>query len=99
MHRILGDLPGVGVLTDDILVYGSTLEEHNKRLKSVLQRTRSVNLKLNPAKSKIAKTSVSYVGHILTQDSVQPDPDRVQAIVDMPAPCDKAGVQRFLGMV
>ena len=50
MQRILGYLPGIGVVTDDILVYGATLEKHDNRLKTVLDRARGVNLKLNADK-------------------------------------------------
>ena len=99
MQGILGNLPGVDVITDDILVYGATLLEHNKRLESVLKKARSVNLKFNAAKSKIAKTEVAYVGHVLTREGIKPDPMRIQAITDMPVPGDKPAVQRFLGMV
>ena len=75
------------------------IEEHDKRLQAVLERARSVNLKPNHKKSKICLTQVSYIGHVLTQEGVKPVPARVQAIVDMPPPSDKNGVQRFLGMI
>ena len=99
MNKILHGIKGVDVVTDDILIYGETIKEHNKSLRIVLQRARDSNLKLNPEKSKICQTEVKYVGHVLTAQGVKPDPDRVQAIVDMPDPVDKKGVQRFLGMI
>ena len=99
MNRLMGDIEGVDVITDDILVYGRTVEEHNTRLKKVLDRARSSNLKLNPEKSKICRQQVRYVGHVITSEGVKPDPDRVQAIIDMPDPTDKQGVQRFMGMI
>ena len=99
MNRILHGIKGVDVVTDDILIYGETMSDHNQSLRTVLQRARHCNLKLNPDKSKICKTEVKYVGHLLTAQGVKPDPERVQAIVDMPDPVDKKGVQRFLGMV
>ena len=36
---------------------------------------------------------------MLTADGIKPDPNKVKAINDMPDPTDKAGVQRFLGMI
>ena len=99
MNKILEGIPGVNVITDDILIYGRTVKEHNENLKAVLERAREVGLKLNPDKSKICKTEVNYVGHILTQEGLKPSSDRVQAIADMPTPTDKPGVQRFLGMI
>ena len=99
MNDILGDLEGVQIVTDDILVYGETEEIHDKRLEAVLERARETNLKLNPKKSKISQKEVNYVGHVLTKEGIKPNPDRVQAIKDMPEPKDKQAIQRFLGMM
>ena len=99
MDRIMNGLEGVSIITDDILVYGATEKEHNERLEKVLMRAREANLKLNPDKSKICEAKVQYVGHILSGQGIQPDPDRIQAINDMPVPTDKPAVQRFLGMI
>ena len=38
------------------------------------------------------------MGHKLTDKGVEPDPAKVAAIREMPAPTDKSGVQCFLGM-
>ena len=99
MNEILGDLEGVQVITDDILIFGETEEIHNKRLEAVLVRAREMNLKLNPNKSKINKAEVEYVGHVLSKEGLKPNPNRIQAIIDMPEPTDKQAVQRFLGMM
>ena len=99
LHELLGDLPGVETDIDDILVWGRTQEEHDERLIKLLQRARDCNLKLNPDKSRIRKTEVLYIGHVLTSDGVKPDASKLEAITKMPAPEDKHGVQRLLGMV
>ena len=99
MNRLLGDLPGIQIVTDDILVYGCNINEHNARLKSLLERAVIINLKLNPKKSIICKHQVEYVGHIISDKGITPSPGRIQAITEMPEPCDKAAVQRFLGMI
>ena len=52
LQRILGDLPGVEIVTDDILIYGAIIKEHDERLRAVLEKARSINLKLNANKSK-----------------------------------------------
>ena len=76
-----------------------TQEEHDERLIKLLQRARDCNLKLNPDKSRIRKTEVLYIGHVLTGNRVKPDASKLEAITKMPAPEDKHGVQRLLGMV
>ncbi len=72
MSDIFEDTEGVEVVVDDILVWGTTIEEHDTRLEQVLQRAQERNLKLNKDKSQIR---LSYIGHILSQDGVRPDPN------------------------
>ena len=55
-----------------------------------------VQLKINSNKSLICQVSVKYVGHMLTHNGIMPDPERVQAIIDIPTPTDKAGVHKFI---
>lgn len=47
---IFEHIPGVETMMDDIIVWGSTREEHDERLRKVLDKTREVNLKLNKDK-------------------------------------------------
>ncbi|KAL0994061.1 hypothetical protein UPYG_G00117300 [Umbra pygmaea] len=86
------------IVVDDILVWGSTREEHDLHLRQVMDRIRAVNLKLNPDKCRFRVSEVSYVGHLLTDQGIKPDPAKTDAVRSMPTPTDKLGVQRFLGM-
>ncbi|KAK7878469.1 hypothetical protein WMY93_034308 [Mugilogobius chulae] len=95
----LEDLEGVVNVMDDILVWGKDKEQHDKRLRQLLDRVRSINLKLNKDKCKIGLTEIQYIGHILTADGLKPDPSKISAITQMPQPEDKAALMRFLGMV
>ena len=99
MNMLLGDLVGVQVVTDDILVYGRDRKEHNKNMRELLKRAQQINLKLNSKKTKLCMESVEYVGHVISSDGIRPNAQRIQAIKEMPEPHDKAAVQRFLGMV
>ena len=83
----------------DILVRGSNEEEHYQRLKSVLDKAKQMNLKLNKDKCQIEKTEIKYIGHILSKDGLKADPDKIKAVLDMPAPTDKKGLERFNGMI
>ena len=42
---------------------------------------------------------LSYLGDVVTQDGVKPDPEKIQAITDMPTPTNATELQRVLGMV
>ena len=86
------------IIIDDILVWGTNDDDHDKKLKVVLERCREVNLKLNPKKCRFRVSRVQYVGNILSSTGVYPDPDKVKAIEKMPQPDDVKAVQRLLGM-
>ena len=93
------DLPGVEIYIDDILVHAPTKQEHDSRLKMVLERCRKIGLTLNSDKTVICQELVSYLGHELNSDGIRPSHSKVEAIKNMVAPVDKPGVQRFLGFV
>ena len=83
MNEILQHLEGVHVISDDILIHGMTVKEHNQRLEAVLTRAREVNHKLNPRKTKICQI---YLEHTITAQGLKPNPERIQAILDMQTP-------------
>eukprot|EP00794_Sanderia_malayensis_P013227 gene13226-14584_t len=73
LHEKSGDLNGIEILRDDMLVvgYGDTEEEatknHDENLRNFLNRARKVNLKLNSKKMNLRKTELKYMGHILSK--------------------------------
>ena len=99
MEQVFEGIQGLKVIMDDIITYGSNQEEHDIRLRDVLERARDNNLRLKKSKCHIEKEKVQFHGHVFTRDGLKTDPEKVRAVVDMPRPTDKAGVQRLLGMV
>ena len=65
MNHLLGDLPGVKTDIDDILLRGSSQEEHDKRLEAVLNKCEQINLSLNKGKCQLTVPELSYIGHVL----------------------------------
>jgi hypothetical protein len=99
MERLLEGLEGVFVIMDDILVHATNQEDHDKRLKALLDRCRERALKLNEKKSQKAVREVKYIGHILSADGVKPNPAKITAIDNLQPPTDKRGFRRIIGMV
>ena len=105
MHEAIEGLQGVEVIADDFLVcgFGDTVDEavkdHDQNLTAFLQRCHELNLTLNLQKIKLRLSRVPFMGHLLTADGVVTDPNKVQAIRDMPVPTDVKSLKRFLGMV
>lgn len=99
MMQMLDDLEGIEVVMDDILIWGETEQQHDARLEAVLNRLKQHNVKLNREKCKLNVTEVSYIGHVLTQDDVKPDPRKVEAVTRMQKPATKKEMQRYPGMI
>ena len=89
---------GALCLIDDVLVIGKDLEEHNKRLESVLEKFSESKISLNYDKCEFAKSEIKFLGQVIDQNRVHPDPQKVKAITEIPQPNNQMEVRRFLGM-
>ena len=98
MAEILQDLEGVVCHMDDILVHGQNHEEHEKRLKAVLHRLQGAGLTLNPTKCEFLRAEVKFLGQIIDDKGIHPDPAKITAIQNVSEPKCVADLRRFLGM-
>ena len=105
LDEALGGLEGVFSVVDDVVVAGcgQTMEEaqidNQQELTKTLKRCSEKNIVLNEDKQQTGLTEITFHGHRITKDGVKADEAKVQAIRDMPAPTDVAGVKRLCGMV
>ena len=101
IDEIFTDMPSVFGIADDILVAGYEADgrDHDKTVQRVLQRCRLVNLKLNKDKCHSRCTSVLFFGEVISTNGVQPDPQKIKALVNMPPPNNKKEPQAFLLVV
>lgn len=85
MMGIFGDQNFMTLLCylDDVLVYAPNEAEALKRLETVFSRLRVHGLKLAPKKCHLLRRSVKFLGHIVTENGVSTDPDKVKAIASM----------------
>jgi hypothetical protein len=84
---------------DDVIVYGSSINETMDRMSVVLDRLRAANLKLKAKKCLLFAKQVKFLGHVISQDGVSTDPDKVADIVNMHRPRTIKQVRSFMGMV
>ncbi|KAG8178031.1 hypothetical protein JTE90_025086 [Oedothorax gibbosus] len=84
---------------DDIIIHSETLNDHYEKLKTVLEVARQNGLKINKDKLQIAVPELQYLGHIVSSSGLSPDPKKVRAIADFPAPTNKQELMRFLGLI
>ncbi|KAK3703410.1 hypothetical protein QZH41_003909 [Actinostola sp. cb2023] len=79
--------------------YRMSFEEHLHRLRLVFSRIRQAGLKLKPAKCQFLKQRVTFLGHVVSSQGIETDPEKTKAVVDWPVPVDVKELQRFLGLV
>lgn len=97
--EIFGDIPNVFIYTDDILILGKDKEDHDRTLMKVLERARQRGVKFNRRKMQINVNKVKYLGHTFSEDKIEPDSDRIEAIKHMGRPKHKKDLQKFLGVI
>ena len=99
MSQLLEGLEGVVCMMDDILIHGQDQAEHDRHVDLVLQRIKASGVTLNEEKCQFSQNKIKFLGHLIDSYGVHPDPDKVQAIVNMQTPTNVPEMQRFLGMV
>ena len=100
MDGIFKDLISKGVVVvylDNILIFTKTLDEHWKISQQVMELLQQYGLSLKPEKCEFEKTSVEYLGVVVSHDSVKMDPAEVAGVSEWPTPSNKKEVQSFLG--
>ena len=101
----LENLNGIITIADDILVYGEgeTVQEaavdHDRNIIKLMERCIEKNIKLNERKLQFKLKKLKFVGNILTQNGMTADPEKVNAITEMPPPRNRAALLQFIGMV
>ena len=80
------------------MTFSSSLQDHLVHLWKVIDRLKSVNLKLKSVKCMFARKEVEYLGHVITAEGLRPNLRITEAVQNFPRPGNVQGVRRFLGM-
>ena len=92
---------GTHIITDNVLIVGddsNSAGNHNHHLLQVLNKCREIGLRLNPDKCIFKSMQVLFFGHLVTSTGLKPDPKKITAIINMPAPQNKTQLQLFVGL-
>ena len=71
---------------DDILVYFKNEEEHAEHLRVVLQTLRLEQLHAKLSKCEFWLESIAFLGHVVSNEGISVDPNKIQAVKDWPTP-------------
>ncbi|CAF4595292.1 unnamed protein product, partial [Rotaria magnacalcarata] len=72
------------VYIDDVVIFSPTFEQHMTDLERVFQALQSANLTLKASKCQFCRREMRYLGHIITQNGIKPDPDLIKSVTNFP---------------
>jgi len=81
---------------DDIVIWARSFDEHLQRLSQVFDRIREANLKLKASKCKLFEKKVGLLGHVVSADGIEPDPEKVKSVTEWLVPRSVSEVRAFV---
>lgn len=83
---------------DDFILATKTFERHLEILERVAKRLTEAGLVISAKKSKFCMKRLKYLGHLIDENGIQPDPEKIAPISDYPIPNNVKEVRRFIGL-
>ena len=101
IESLLQDLPRVAVYIDDIIVAGTSVDDHLANLEKVMAHLLSAGLTVRKSKCVFAASSIEYLGHMIDAEGLRPSEEKVRAIRDAPEPQlqSVSQLKSFLGIL
>ena len=86
------------VYLDDVIIFSKSIEEHIQHIEAVFELLRKVGLKIKLSKCTFLQREVEYLGHIVTEKGIGPDPKKLLSIKNYPTPKNSDELRSFLGL-
>ena len=97
VDALLGDIEGVKTYIDDILVLSKEiLYKHIIQLRAIFGRFQDAGLKVNFLKCSFGLKEITYLYCVITWGGIQPDPKKVEVIMDLGRPATTTEVQELI---
>ena len=98
MDQATDHLPGIIAIHNNICMFGHTPEEHDEHLLCLMESAKTHGIVFNSAKCHIRQPQIAFYG-VFTGQGMWPDPSKIQALQDLPAPDLQTKLQPFLGLI
>ena len=99
-------IPGVYIFYDDVLMcsementYEETIKKHYKVVEKVMERLAFHKAKLSLEKSEFGKFSLKFLGWIISNNLLLPDPARTKKLLATQFPANLKAMRSFLGLI
>ena len=83
---------------DDLIVYSDCLECHKRHLQEVFDRLEKANMTLKASKCFFGKSKTLYLGHVLSENGIEPNPQLTEIVAKYKVPTNVKQVRQFLGL-
>ena len=98
LENNLGDIPGIAIYQDDILVHGMTKVILDERLSSVKEKLKQLNMTINWDKSITHTESIDYLGYTIDKNGIKPDSKNHNRILQAKEPTNLKELESFMGL-
>ncbi|MCG8113098.1 MAG: RNase H-like domain-containing protein [Candidatus Thiodiazotropha taylori] len=99
MDQVLKGIPNTSCILDDMIITGTTDEEHLKNIQSVLQKLQDFNLRVNKEKCSFFQEEITYCGHKIDSNGLHKTKEKIEAVINAPKPENVTQLRAFLGLV
>ena len=103
VYDLIGDIDGVRTYIDDILCIGKgTFAQYLDQLEEIFQRFKKAGLKFNAPKCSFGLKEIPYLGYIISINRINrinPDPKKVQGIIDLIKPKTAKEMKSLIGVI
>lgn len=98
IDRLKNSLPDIVILAylDDLIIISTSFEEHLADIERLFKQLNKYNLRANRDKCVFFRTSVKFLGHIIAENGIHPNPDKISAISKMIPPKNLSHLKTFL---
>lgn len=86
------------VFMDDVLSISKDIDEGLNRLDKLLKTLSNAGFSFNLKKCSFLKVQTEYLGYIVSAGEIRPNPKKIQALVDVPAPKTVTQVRQLIGL-
>lgn len=86
------------VYMDDLIAFSKNFDEHLDHIDTILAAVSKAGLILQATKCSFGFSKLKYLGHIISKNGVEVDPEKVRAVKDFPLPKKVKNVQSFVAL-
>jgi len=83
---------------NDVLIFSPCINTHFDHLREIFLRLRKSKMKINPSKCSFLVNKLIFMRNLITPQGIGPDPEKVSAVLQYPAPTDQKKLRCVLGL-